>query len=305
MVTTAIELPQRFVRLGGERVHLIDVGAGPSVILETGAGGAAAAWLPVIRLLRDEARVVAVDRPGSGWSDPGDALLPDDVARRLHSTLAAAGVPPPYLLVGHSLGALHVRAFAAAYPVDTAGLVLLDPTHEQMQTVLDGGSRAARLVGTALAGVLDLVAALPVPGASRLATPLLAPRALMERLSDDPVLRRRLRHQAAGRDALRASIRERRSVVKACAVTRPAAADVVFPVLVVSASSFDGSDRNGAMRSGINRLHADLASRWRNGRHEVAPATTHLLPIEAPDVAAAAIRSVLAAVDDVAPSTTS
>jgi pimeloyl-ACP methyl ester carboxylesterase len=220
-------------------------------------------------------------------------VLPAGVARRLHETLIAADVPPPYLLVGHSLGALHVRAFAAAYPGETAGLVLLDPTHEEMQTVLDGGSRAARLVGVVLAGLLDVLA-LPVPGLSRLATPLLAPRRLMDRLTDDPALRRRLRRRAAGRPALRASIRERRSVASACAAMQPPAAHADLPVLVLSASSFDDTGSNAAMRDGINRLHADLASRWPNGRHEVAPATTHLLPIEAPAVAAAAVRSVLA-----------
>jgi pimeloyl-ACP methyl ester carboxylesterase len=246
-----------------------------------------------MRLLCDEARVVAVDRPGAGWSGPGEAVLPDDVARRLHDVLITADVPSPYVLVGHSLGALHVRAFAAAYPDDTAGLVLLDPTHERMLTVLDGGSRAARLAGTLLAGLLDLLA-LPIPGASRLAAPLLAPRRLVDRLTEDPVLRERLRRQAASRPALRASIRERRSVAKACASVRPPTAGAQLPVLVVSASSFDGNGSSAAMRDGINRLHADLASRWTYGRHEIAADTTHLLPIEAPSVAADAIRAVLA-----------
>jgi pimeloyl-ACP methyl ester carboxylesterase len=271
------ELPQRFVQVGEELVHLIDVGAGPSVVLETGAGGAAAAWLPVMRLIGDDVRLVAVDR--------------------LHATLLAADVPPPYVLVGHSLGALHVRAFAAAYPTETAGLVLLDPTHEQMDEVLAGVSRATRVVGMAVAGFLDLLAALPVPGASRMAAPLLAPRSLLHLIADDPVLRRRLARQASRRSALRASIRERRSVPDACAAMRPPAADAEMPVLVLSASDPDAGGRLLAMRTGVNRLHAELAAQWRNGEHRVAPGTTHLFPIQVPQAAADGIRAVLASAE--------
>jgi pimeloyl-ACP methyl ester carboxylesterase len=79
----------------------------------------------------------------------------------------------------------------------------------------------------------------------------------------------------------------------------PPDAEAELPVLVVSASDFDGSGRQAAMRDGINRLHAELASRWRNGQHFVATGTTHLLPIESPTVAADAIRSVLAQVSRV------
>jgi pimeloyl-ACP methyl ester carboxylesterase len=45
----------------------------------------------------------------------------------LHSLLAAAKVPPPYVLVGHSLGGAIVQLFAFTYPDEIAGLVLVDP----------------------------------------------------------------------------------------------------------------------------------------------------------------------------------
>ncbi|MCW2572834.1 MAG: alpha/beta hydrolase [Frankiales bacterium] len=293
-MVTALQLPQTFVTIGTEKIHLIDVGAGPSIVLETGAGGAAAAWLPVMAVLRNEARTVAVDRPGAGWSSPGDAVLPDHVARRLHAALLAADIPPPYLLVGHSLGALYVRAFAAAFPRDTCGLVLIDPTHEQMHTVLASAGRVARFAEKMLVGLLGLVAVLPIPGASRIAAPLVAPSRVMDLLTDVPALRRLLTRRATRRPALRASLRERRSVAEACAAVPPPDAQAELPVLVVSASDFDSGGRQAVMREGINGLHADLATRWRNGQHFVATGTTHMLPIEAPAVAADAIRSVLA-----------
>ncbi|MGZ4615765.1 MAG: alpha/beta hydrolase [Actinomycetes bacterium] len=69
------------------------------------------------------------DRPGRGWSDPTDT--PQDgtrVAADLHTLLHVAHVPGPYVLGGHSFGGLYVLAYAAHYPQDVAGLVLIDST---------------------------------------------------------------------------------------------------------------------------------------------------------------------------------
>lgn len=72
----------------------------------------------------------AIDRPGYGDS-PASALSRDpcQVATELREALREAQVPPPFLLVGHSLGGLYQYAFARLYPQDTAGLLLLDPTN--------------------------------------------------------------------------------------------------------------------------------------------------------------------------------
>jgi pimeloyl-ACP methyl ester carboxylesterase len=74
---------------------------------------------------------VVYDRAGTGWSDP--APLPRtarDVAEELRKVLRAASLPGPYLLVGHSLGGLYARRFAQLFPTEVAGLLLLDPAHE-------------------------------------------------------------------------------------------------------------------------------------------------------------------------------
>jgi pimeloyl-ACP methyl ester carboxylesterase len=82
----------------------------------------------IIRLSRS--RVVAYDRAGLGWSDPGPA--PRDarrIADELRAALRAAGIPPPYVLAGHSFGGLPARAFADLYPDEVVGLVLADASH--------------------------------------------------------------------------------------------------------------------------------------------------------------------------------
>ena len=72
------------------------------------------------------------DRAGFGWSDAGP--LPRTAGRiadELHALLNAADIAPPFVLVGHSFGALSVRAYAARHPGDVAGLVFVDPAHPE------------------------------------------------------------------------------------------------------------------------------------------------------------------------------
>ncbi|MGO9462553.1 MAG: alpha/beta fold hydrolase [Isosphaeraceae bacterium] len=74
---------------------------------------------------------VLYDRAGTGWSDYVD--LPRSAAEvtdELRSLLHVALVPAPYLLVGHSLGGFYVRRYAQRFPDEVAGLLFLDPAHE-------------------------------------------------------------------------------------------------------------------------------------------------------------------------------
>ncbi len=71
---------------------------------------------------------IGYDRNGEGGSEEDTTLVTDeDLIRRLHAFLAAINVPPPYILVGHSLGGPYIRLFTALYPAETAGLVFIDP----------------------------------------------------------------------------------------------------------------------------------------------------------------------------------
>jgi pimeloyl-ACP methyl ester carboxylesterase len=123
-----VELPD------GRQLHLDVRGeqhGGPIVVLDAGWGGSSPAYAWLHDQLDDSLTTVAYDRPGYGWSDPVDR--PVDLALAaadLHAALDARGLPGPYVLVGHSLGAHYVRVFAERYPDDVTGLVLLDPSHE-------------------------------------------------------------------------------------------------------------------------------------------------------------------------------
>lgn len=120
--------PGRLVTVNGHQMHLHCGGEGePTVVLDAGLGGSSLDWSRVQPAVAKETRVCSYDRSGYGWSEP--AVGPRTsaaIADELHRLLAAAGVPGPYVLVGHSFGGVNVRLFAARYPGQVAGLVLVD-----------------------------------------------------------------------------------------------------------------------------------------------------------------------------------
>jgi len=133
----AIESPLKLhkVDAGGHSLNLLIGGqrgeAMPAVILEGGFGTGIASWSTVQREIAKFAQVVSYDRAGLGQSDAGPK--PRDakrIATELHAALQKAGIKPPYVLVGHSLGGPLVRVFASMYPTEVAGLVLVDPAQE-------------------------------------------------------------------------------------------------------------------------------------------------------------------------------
>lgn len=126
----AVAMPGQLVDVGPYRLHLECTGSrGPTVVLEPGAGGSAASMGLIAPAVARDSRVCVYDRAGRGWSDPA-ASPPDgaQIAADLHTLLDRADVPGPYVLAGHSFGGLYVRTYAARYPDEVAGLVLVDST---------------------------------------------------------------------------------------------------------------------------------------------------------------------------------
>jgi pimeloyl-ACP methyl ester carboxylesterase len=152
---------------GGHRLWLECRGVGsPTVILEAGYGNDADTWdtvgLPagsaqtaVLPGVAAFTRVCAYDRPGTvldrdhrSRSDP--VPMPRDAAAMvadLHALLSAAAMPGPYVLAGHSFGGLIIRLYAATYPNEVVGMVLIDAAHEdyyhQVEVVLASAQLAA------------------------------------------------------------------------------------------------------------------------------------------------------------------
>jgi pimeloyl-ACP methyl ester carboxylesterase len=120
--------PGTSYQVNGHRMHLDCRGrGGPTVVLSNGLGEITASWARIAGPVADTTRVCAYDRAGQGWSE--DANSPQDgvtSAKDLHTLLAAAGEQGPYVLVGHSTGGTYAMTYAARYPEQVAGMVLLD-----------------------------------------------------------------------------------------------------------------------------------------------------------------------------------
>jgi pimeloyl-ACP methyl ester carboxylesterase len=58
------------------------------------------------------------------------------MAADLHALLANAGIPGPYVLVGQSVGGINVRVYAARYPEQVVGMVLVDSAHEEQFPIM-------------------------------------------------------------------------------------------------------------------------------------------------------------------------
>jgi pimeloyl-ACP methyl ester carboxylesterase len=113
------------VRCGGQRR------AGtPAVVLEAGAFNTVDTWRDVHAPIAGFARVCGHDRPGRGDSGPAPpGLDAKGYVALLAAALRAAGEPPPYVLVGHSLGGLLAQVFVAERRDEVAGVVLVDSSH--------------------------------------------------------------------------------------------------------------------------------------------------------------------------------
>jgi pimeloyl-ACP methyl ester carboxylesterase len=123
--------PGRMVDIGGWKVHLYCTGEAkpnqPTVILEAGAGDFSVEWSLVQPRVATFARVCSYDRAGDGWSELGPhPRTMKQLVYELHTLLERAGERAPFVLVGQSYGGVLIRLYAATYPTDVVGMMLVD-----------------------------------------------------------------------------------------------------------------------------------------------------------------------------------
>lgn len=208
------------VDVGGYRLAIRCSGRGtPTVILEAGFGLSSSRWRRVHERAPKTPRICAYDRAGVGKSDdrPADARE-RTTAEELHALLTNGGIEPPYVLVGHSIGGIHVRVYDAEYPDEVAGLILVDAVHhaaiptagfgQEGGSLIDLGRIAEALAERASLG--DMPLAVLERGIQRTESSITAQRDLA-RLSDSSVhvvaLRSGHHIQAAQPEVVLAAIR--------------------------------------------------------------------------------------------------
>jgi pimeloyl-ACP methyl ester carboxylesterase len=277
-----------------------------TVVLEAALGGSSLSWCRVQPELARSARVLSYDRAGLGWSPLG--VLPRDLNTQtadLEQVLAAAAAPP-YVLVGHSYGALIARQYAGLHPERVAGLVLVDPPAEgewaspdaEHQARLAQGIRLARRgVWAARCGLAQFTAWLVGSGAFGLAA---ASARLVSggrlRSSRDfnfaPAAKLPAEHKAAmrwiwSRARFYATLASQMETLPAA--VRQAAAVPLAPALPLRVLS--------AADTPVGQLaeHIALAGRSRLGAHRQAATSGHWIPLEDPGLIVQAVGETLAA----------
>lgn len=136
----AVPPPGKLVDVGGHKLHIYCEGSlhgSPPVLIEAGLGVSSSYYHWIQANLARSTKVCTYDRAGLGWSD-GDKRPRElgDVVEQLHTLLEKTGFERPYVLAGHSIGAIILREYVARYPSEVAGLAFLDGSHPNQTQAL-------------------------------------------------------------------------------------------------------------------------------------------------------------------------
>jgi pimeloyl-ACP methyl ester carboxylesterase len=115
----------KLVDVGGYRVHLYCIGTGSPTVVITGAGYSFD-WGLVQPEVGRFTRVCTYDHSGVAWSDSGPTDTCALRVREIHLALSNSNIEGPYVLVGHSLGALVSRLYGSEFSDEVAGMVIVD-----------------------------------------------------------------------------------------------------------------------------------------------------------------------------------
>lgn len=278
------------VDVGGFKLHLFCQGTatGSTVILDAGNGETSLTWSLVQPEVAKFARVCAYDRAGYAWSEasPKPRSVPVMVDE-LHRLLKGADIQGSVVLVGHSLGGIIARQYAAKYPANVSGVVLLDSAHEAQFQRLPESVLKATVSGLGQLKTLEGLIGLGLPGLLSMLVPLetrLPPAvAQTERafMLTDP------RQVAATRGELEELMKGN---------TPPVRKLGALPLVVVSRGQAEaGMDAaSSAQTERIwTTLQLELTALSSHGRRIVALGSGHGIQLDKPQVVIDAIREVL------------
>ena len=295
--------PGTLVDVGGHRLHAVCIGGGsPPVVLESGIAASSVTWTTVQPEIATFTRVCAYDRAGFAWSDPPQTARNfERIIDELEAVLDRIGIREPAVLVGHSMGSLIVRGFAARRPERTAGLVLIDPPTEWViprpETIymLRGGRLLSRLGGVlAHLGVVRAALALLTggrPGAARQFARAFGPAAAaklqhlvreVQKLPREtyPVVQAHwCQPKCFSAMAEHMSTLQREGAAMRASVPPPS-----IPIVVISGGS-----------QPPQRLveHKALAETSAHGRHLVAARSAHWIPFDEPELVVGMVRELV------------
>jgi pimeloyl-ACP methyl ester carboxylesterase len=258
------------VDIGTHELHIYCIGEGsPAIVIDVGAGESYTSWQSVQEQLAQDTRVCAYDRAGYGQSEPGP--MPRDsqrAAEELHLLLLNSGEEGPYLLVGHSLGGLNAQVFAASYPEQVVGVVLLDPPPQGW------------MMGEGFPELRELF---------RQQTAAMEAAADAARASSDP----EEKAQAAFLETVASEHEE--LLVQSAQQVGAISSFGQLPLTVIGATEPDPrfGESSAAFRQFWNSESRELAVKSERGRFILAEGSSHHIHLDAPQLVIEAIREIL------------
>jgi pimeloyl-ACP methyl ester carboxylesterase len=275
--------PGLLVDVGGYKMHLYCVGKGsPTVVLDSGLGDSWLAWYKVQPQIAQFTRVCSYDRAGMGWSDPSPKSRTSSVvAEELYTLLHNAGIAPPFVLSGHSLGGLNMRMYAGRYRTDVVGMVLVDATPDHFDRFPPE--------------LESLNAAFLRKESLRQSTmPLGIPRLMGWCGKGQAEVRSMLRAVDCRLSSWREHLAEYHAGEESRAEARATGPLGDIPLIVISHDPDHPADGFAkAMQNGWNETQAELLHLSTNSSQVIAEGSTHNIQVDRPDAVIAAIRKVV------------
>lgn len=291
--------PGRRVDVGGHALHARMLGSGdPVIVLEAGAGEWSSHWdrLPV--QLSELSTVIAYDRAGLGWSDPGPPpRTAETLARELRQLLRVLAPDRPVLLVGHSIGAHVLRTFAHRYPFDLQGLVFVDGYHETLEAELAKAQVPSPAVSPMVLHIFWLAARLGLLRATRYSS--LGPAG--KDLPIPPSSRELIETLGRSARVLAGMLAEQRALPESDRQVAGLREGIEVPVRVLTAaeSLSERGTPSRYPRREFNRVWREVNARLTelsdDAQQVTVEGTDHLIPLRSPRSVLDSVRAVLEA----------
>ncbi len=144
---TLVPAEGHFLDVAGARLHYIDQGQGPAIVMIHGLAGQLRNFsYAMLERLTPDYRVILVDRPGSGYSTADPGTTPGLIAQgaMIAELITTLGLDRP-LVVGHSMGGAVALALALDNPELVRGIALIAPLTQMQDTVPDSFRGLARV----------------------------------------------------------------------------------------------------------------------------------------------------------------
>lgn len=284
--------PGQLVDVGGFKMHINCTGQGsPTVILAAGSADFSTTWSYVQPEVAKLTRVCTYDRAGLGWSEPSPhPRTANTTVEELHTLLVNANVQRPYVLVGHSLGGMHMRVYAHNYPDEVVGLIQVDSLHED-QTIRDSEYAKANLDEARQFRLFALLNSTGIMALAPQSIPNLG-------LPDDAYAR--WQASLATTDFFKTTLAELDAQEGSCAEVRAMKITSFgnMPLIVLSAGHQDAiaslsEVENQRRQEAWQALQPELAALSSDSQQIIAAESGHMIQLEQPDLVVEAIREMV------------